>query len=89
MKCINIAYYAGDNTPYFNTNVPDVVKSTLKMASLNVFQWFYNNRKKADIDKCHFLSSLGMTSKMTIEIFSIKDILSKTFRSHNRYKFKF
>ena len=70
---------------YCNSNVPDVVKTTLKTASLNVFQWFYNNQMKADIDKCHFLSSLNVTSKMTIENFSIKNIMrSKTSRSHNR-----
>lgn len=84
MKGINIASDADNNTSYFNSNVPDVVKTTLKMVSLNVFQWFYNNRKKADINKNHYLSSLGMTSKMTIERLFIKEILSKTSRSHNR-----
>ena len=46
-----------------------------------VFQWFYNNEMKANIDKCHFLSSLDVATTITIENFSQK-LLGITINRH-------
>ena len=74
---IDIASYADDNTPYCTSNIRDDVKVTLKAALIKVLQWFYNNGMKANIDKCHFLSSLDIASTMTIENFTIQNSASQ------------
>ena len=74
---IDIASYADDNTPYCTNKIPNNLKLTLKLASEKVFQWFHNNGMKANIDKCHFLSSLDIASTMTIENFNIKNSTSQ------------
>ena len=42
-----------------------------------IFQWFYNNEMKTNIDKCHFLSSLDVATTITIENFSIQNSASQ------------
>lgn len=79
MEDIDIASYAEGNTPYCISGVPYAVKMTLKTASMNFFQWFYNNGIKVNIGVCHFLSSLDINSKMTIENFSIQNQTLKNF----------
>ena len=88
---IDIASYADDNTPYCTSNIRDDVKVTLKAALIKVLQWFYNNGMKANIDKCHFLSSLDIASTMTIENFTIQNsasqkLLGVTIDSHLNVK---
>ena len=74
---IDIASYADDSTPYCTSNIRDDVKATLKVASIKVFQWFYNNGMKANVDKCHFLSSLDIASTMKIGSFTIQNSASQ------------
>ena len=74
---IDIASSADGSTPYCTSNIRDDVKVTLKAASIKVFQWFYNNGMKANIDKCHFLSSLDFASIITIENFTIQNSASQ------------
>ena len=62
---------------YCTGNIRDDVKVTLKAASIKVFQWFYNNGMKTNTDKCHFLSSLGIASTMTIENFPLQNSASQ------------
>ena len=57
---IDIASYVNEDTPYCTSNIRDEVKVTLKAASIKVFQWFYNNGMKANID--HVISSQVLTS---------------------------
>ena len=55
---IEIASYAGDNTPYCSyKNFGDVI-ICLERAANDLFAWFYNNRMKANADKCHLLLSI-------------------------------
>ena len=56
----DIASYADDNTAYCTSNIRDDVKVTLNASSIKVFQWFYNNGMKANID--HVISSQVLTS---------------------------
>ena len=65
------------NIRYITSNVPVAVKTTLKTTSVNVFQWFYSNGLKNNIDKCNFPSSLDITSKMSIENVSIQNSFSQ------------
>ena len=70
---IDIASYADDNTPYCTGSDSNEVKSKLERASVKVFKWFYDNAMKANIDKCHFLSSLSADSNIKIEESVIKN----------------
>ena len=70
---IDIASSADGSTPYCTSNIRDDVKVTLKVASTKVFQWFYNNGMKNNIDKRHFLSSLDFASTIAIENFTIQN----------------
>ena len=74
---IDIASSADGSTTYCTSNIRDDVKVTLKAASIKVFQWFYNNGMKTNIDKCHFLSSLDFASTITIENFFIQNSASQ------------
>lgn len=40
---------------------------------MKLFQWFYNNKIKANIDKCHFLANLHINAKITTENFVIQN----------------
>ena len=48
---IDIASYDDDNTHYCTNDAPEDLKITLKTVSVNLFQRFYENGMKADIDK--------------------------------------
>ena len=50
------ASYAGDNTPYVvKNNIGSVIKS-LENTSVELFEWFSDNQRKANLDKCHFIT---------------------------------
>ena len=57
------------------TRAPPYIVSPL--SSIKVFQWFCSNGIKANIDKCHFLSGLDITSTMTLENFTIQNSASQ------------
>ena len=49
--------YADDTTPYVIGNNPDEVVSELKDITEKLFTWFSQNEMKANLGKCHMLSS--------------------------------
>ena len=54
---IEIASYAGDNTPYvIKNNIRSVIKS-VENTSIELFEWFSDNQMKANLDKCHFITN--------------------------------
>ena len=54
---IEFVSYADDNTPYFIGKTPEEVISQLEKSSKSIFEWFENNRMKANPNKCHLLLS--------------------------------
>ena len=55
MNETDFASYADDNIPYVvGNNIEDVVIK-LQNASLTLFQWFYDNQMKADLNKSPFI----------------------------------
>ena len=67
MENIDIASYAGDNTPYTTENSIEEVIQKLENASKTLFQWFSDNQMKANSGKCHFLCSSSSEVRLTIE----------------------
>ena len=57
MNETDFASYADDSTPFVVSNNIGGVIINLQNASLTHFQWFYDNKLKANPDKCHFLYS--------------------------------
>ena len=59
--------YAGDNIPYIvGNNIEDVIMR-LQNASLTLFQWFYDNKMKANPEKCHFTCSTDDKVNIIVE----------------------
>ena len=58
MENTDIASYAGDNTPYNTGNSIEEVIQKLEIASKTLFQWFSDNKLKANPDKCHICMQL-------------------------------
>ena len=57
MSDIDFASYADDNTPFnVGEDIGDVIFK-LQNASKTLFHWFYDNKMKANPDKCHFICS--------------------------------
>ena len=55
MENIDIVSYADDNTPITTGNSIEEVIQKLENAAQTSFQWFSDNKTKANPDKCHFL----------------------------------
>ena len=62
---VDIASYADDNTPYTTTYKWEV-ENKLEIVSVKLFKWFLENGMKANQGKCHFLSSLDITTKLSL-----------------------
>ena len=55
MSETNFASYADPKTSYVvGNNIEDLIIK-LQNASLILFQWFYDNQMKDNLDKCHFI----------------------------------
>ena len=67
MNDVDFASYADDNTPFFVANDLDEVISKLQNASKSLFQWFADNKMKANPDKCHFICSANVKTSIMIE----------------------
>ena len=52
---IDIANYAGDNTPYVTAGNIDGVMASLENASNSLFKWFSDTNFKGNTVKCHLL----------------------------------
>ena len=63
---IGFASYADDNTPLVSGDRLDNVLDSLEKPSSKLFDWFSNNQMKANLDKCHLLTSA--TASIAIKI---------------------
>ena len=73
MKESSFASYANENTPYITTkNLDEVIKS-LEKDSIKLFQWFSDNQKKENHDKCRLLVSGKNNGTMNASGFKIKN----------------
>ena len=66
MENIDISSYADDNVPYNTGNSIEEVIQKLENPAKTLFQWFRDNRMKANPDKCHFLCSSNREVSLTI-----------------------
>ena len=57
MNKVDFESYADDNTPYVIGNGVKEAINSLKEVSDELFYWFANNQMKANLDKCHLLTS--------------------------------
>ena len=57
MNKTDFAYYVDENTPYVTASNINVVMLLLSLekGSDKLLQWFFDNQKKANSDKCYFL----------------------------------
>ena len=63
---IDIASYADENTPCNIGKKQCDQQTKLQKPSVKLFKWFYENGMKAHQDKCHFLSSLDISTKFSL-----------------------
>ena len=63
---IDIASYADDNTSYSVGKSQCDLETKLQKTSAKLFKWFHENGLKANLDKCHFLSSLDINTKFSL-----------------------
>ena len=63
---IGIASYADNNIPYNLGKSRCDLETKLQKESVKLFKWFYANGLKANQDKCHFLSSLDISTKFSL-----------------------
>ena len=61
---IDIASYAYDNTPYSLRKSQHEIETKLQTASVKLFKWFHENGLKGNQEKCHFLLSLDINTKL-------------------------
>ena len=45
----------------------------LECTTRNISEWLFNNPTKATPDKCHFLSSLDMFTKISVSSFDVEN----------------
>ena len=67
-----VVSYPDDNTPYTLGKFWNKVLENLECASRNIFEWFFHNAMEANPDKCHFLLSLDMNTKISVSSFDIE-----------------
>ena len=68
----DIASYAADNTPYASSSNLDALINKLEESTNNLFQWFRNNHRKANADKCHLLVTSNYEVSASINEFKIE-----------------
>ena len=74
----DIVNYADDTTPYScGTGIPTVI-SELQDISWDVFNWFGNNRMKANPGKCHLLPSTKSPEVASVDGMQITSSTSET-----------
>ena len=67
MNDVEFASYADGNTPFFvGDDLNDVILK-LQYASKTLFKWFNDNQMKANPDKCHFICSSSVKTRIMIE----------------------
>ena len=67
MNHVDFASYADGKNPFFVGNDLDEVIFKLQRASKTFFQWFPDNKMKANPDKYHFICSSNLKTTIMIE----------------------
>ena len=78
---VDVASFADNDSRYANGKIPDKILEKLEGASRNRLESFFTNAMKANPDKCNFLSSLDMNSKISASNFDIENTHSQKFLS--------
>ena len=73
MDGINIANNADDKTPFVSGDTLLNVTTSLENATEKLFEWFANNRMKANDDKCHLLMSTLTSISIKIKDYIIRN----------------
>ena len=73
MDNVNISNYADDNAPLVSVDAPLNVITSLENAAEKLFEWFANNRMKANHDKCHLLISTLTPISIKVKDYIIKN----------------
>ena len=55
VESVDIASYADNTTPYACLEDIDLIIEKLEVEANEIFQWFNENTRKVNADKCHFL----------------------------------
>ena len=76
---IDIASYADNNTPYMVGKNQCDLETKLQEASVKLLKWFHENGMKANPDKCHFLSSLDISTKFSPLACLVENSILKNF----------
>ena len=74
---IDIESYADVNTSYTIRREEFEFESKLEITQVKLFIWFYEKGMKVNQDKCHFLSSLDITTKLLLPDCSIDNSSSE------------
>ena len=77
MDGINITNCADDHTPFVSGDTFLNVTTSLENATEKLFEWFANNRMKANHDKCHLLMSTLTPISIKIKDYII--VIMKSF----------
>ena len=79
---IDIGSFADDNTPYNVGKSQCDLQTKLQKTSVKRFQWFHENGLKATQRKCHFLSSLNISTKFLRKLLGIAIYRKLNFNEH-------
>ena len=74
---VDIANYANKKSPYIHGKFPSKVLEKLEWTSRYIFEWFLNDTIKTNPDKCPFLSSLDMNTKISVTNFDTENTHSQ------------
>ena len=74
MVTCDIASYADDNTPYTSDFNLEQVIQKLELITNDLFEWFKDNRMKANANKCHLLVTRENDVTAKIGEFDVKNI---------------
>ena len=75
----NIASNADDNTLYSSDLSLDKAIKKLEISMSNLFEWFQENRVRANTDKCHLLVTTKTPISVNIEETLLKIAMKKNF----------
>ena len=71
---VDIASYAGDNTPYVIADDINDVITSLEKAWKVLFEWFENNLFESNAGKCHLLASSSDAVNLRVSEYNIKNV---------------
>ena len=71
---LDVANYADDTTPYSSGSDFNTILNNLQKGVEKIFEWFLENRLKANADKCHLLLSSKDHAKIEIANYPVYNI---------------